>query len=63
MLRQLLVKPKDPMSKENMVGPVYKIECEEFEATYIGETERSLKSRFNEHRRPSSTTSEVSKAV
>ena len=59
MLRQLLVKLKDPVSKENVVGPVYKIKCEECEVTYIGEMERSLKSRFNEHRRPSSTTSEV----
>ena len=32
-------------------------QCEEF---YIGETERSLKARFLEHRRPSSTSSEVS---
>ena len=24
-LRQLLVKPKDPVNKENVVGPVYKI--------------------------------------
>ncbi len=29
-------------------------------ASFIGETERSLKSRFMEHRRPSSTTSEMS---
>ena len=45
------------------VGPVYKIKCEECEAMYIGETERSLKARFSEHRRPSSTTSEVAKHV
>ena len=51
------------MSKENVVGPVYKIKCEECEATYIGEMERSLKSKFNEQRRPSSTTSEVSKHI
>ena len=62
-LRQLLVKPKDPVSKANVVEPVYKIKSEECEATYIGKTERSLKSRFNEHRRPSSTTSEVSKHI
>ena len=63
-LRQLLVKPKDPVSKENVVGPVYaKIKCEKCEVTYVRETERSLKSRFNEHRRPSSTTSEVSKHI
>ena len=31
--------------------------------TYIGETERSLKARFGEHRRQSSTTSEVLKHI
>ena len=62
-LRQLLVKPKDPVDKENVVGPVYKIKCEECEATHAGETERSLKARFSEHRRPSSTTSEVAKHI
>ena len=62
-LRQLLVKPKDPVDKENVVGPVYKIKCEECEATYVGETERSLKSRFNEHRRPNSSTSKVAKHI
>ena len=55
--------PKDPIDKENVVGPVYKIKCEECEATYIGETERSLKARFGEHRRPSSTTAEVAKHI
>ncbi|KAI8490958.1 hypothetical protein Bbelb_313770 [Branchiostoma belcheri] len=34
--------------------------CQE---TYIGETERSLKTRFLEHRRPSSNTSEVSQHI
>ena len=51
------------MGKDIVVGPVYKINCEECEAAYIGETERSLKARFGEHRRPSSTTSEVSKHI
>ena len=46
---------------DKVVGPVYEIKCENCEASYVGETERSLKSRFAEHRRPSSTTSEVSK--
>ena len=27
-----------------------------YDAVYVGETERSLKIRFSEHRRPSSTT-------
>ena len=62
-LPQLLVKSKDPIDKENVVGHVYKIKCEECEATYIGETERSLKARFGEHWRPSSTTLEVAKHI
>ena len=62
-LRQLLVHPKDPVGKDKVVGPVYKISCEECDATYVGETERSLKAKFGEHRRPSSTTSEVSKHI
>ena len=62
-LRQLLVRPKDPIEKEKVVGPVYKITCEDCEASYVGETERSLKARFSEHRRPSSVNSEVSKHI
>ena len=30
---------------------------------HVGETERSLKARFGEHRRPSSTMSEVSNQI
>ena len=62
-LRQLLVHLKDPVGKEKVVGPVYKISCEDCEATYVGETEHSLKAKFGEHRRQSSTTSEVSKHI
>ena len=62
-LRQLLVRPKDPVGKDKIVGPVYHISCEDCDASYVGETERSLKARFGEHRRPSSTTSEVSKHI
>ena len=62
-LCQLLAHPKDPVGKDKVVGPVYKISCDEYEATYVGETERSLKARFGEHRRPSSTTSEVLKHI
>ncbi len=49
-LKQLLVQPKDKILKERVVGPVYYIPCDTCEASYIGETERSLKSRFVEHR-------------
>ena len=58
-----MVKPKDPVSKENVVGPVYKIKCEKCEATYVGETERSLKARFSEHRRRSSTNLQIAKHI
>ena len=66
-LRQFLVAPKDK-SEKDITGPIYSIHCRgqtnrgqcEF---YIGETERSLKARFLEHRRPSSTSSEVSQHI
>ena len=41
-------------------GQTTRGKCKEF---YIGETERSLKPRFLEHKRPSSTSSEVSKHI
>ena len=65
-LRQLLVSPKDKTEHKDTVGPVYLIPCQDHtrkgpcSESYIGETERSLKTRFLEHRRPSSTSSEVS---
>ncbi|MCG8430833.1 MAG: hypothetical protein MJA29_06655, partial [Candidatus Omnitrophica bacterium] len=62
-LRQLLVRPKDKLDKHQVTGPVYHIPCEDCPASYVGETERSLKARFMEHRRPSSTTSEVSRHI
>ena len=62
-LRQILCSPKDKTKKEQVTGPIYHIQCEESNcsAVYIGETERTLKTRFQEHKRPSNTTSEVSK--
>ncbi|XP_064635226.1 uncharacterized protein LOC135492606 [Lineus longissimus] len=62
-LRQLLVRPKDKLDKHQVTGPVYHIPCGDCPASYVGETERSLKARFLEHRRPSSTTSEVSRHI
>ncbi len=55
-IKQLLVRPKDKILKEWVVGPVYHIQCDTCEVSYIGETEGSLKSRFMKQRRPSSTT-------
>ena len=68
-LRQILVAPKDKLEKKDQTGVVYFISCQgstsrgQCEETYIGETERSLKTRFMEHRRPSTTTSEVSQHI
>jgi hypothetical protein len=65
-IRNMLVSPKDKIKKEDITGAVYLIpcgipDCSEF---YIGETERSLWTRFLEHRRPSSVaTSEVSEHI
>ena len=57
-LRSLLPLPKDKSDKGNITGPIYFIPCagsdhpcSEF---YIGETDRSLWTRFSEHKRPSS---------
>ena len=62
-LRQQSVHTKDPISKTRVTGPVYHIPCSSCEADYVGETERSLKATFDEHRRPSSSTSEVSRHI
>ena len=63
MLRQILVWPKDKVIKERVVCPVYHISCDNCDESYIGETGRSLVSRFMEHRRPRSVNSEVSRHV
>ena len=64
-LRQMLCAPKDPAKKEETAGVIYRVDCEgdgeeKCESFYIGETGRTLKARAAEHRRPSTTTSEVS---
>ena len=65
-LRQALVEPRDKFEPKDVTGVVYCIPCqgtssrglcEEF---YIGETERTLKPKFLEYKRPSTTGSEVS---
>ena len=68
-LRQLLVSPKDKTEKKDTAGPIYYIRCQgqtqrsQCTESYINETERSLKTRFLEHRSPSSTSSEVSQHI
>ena len=60
-LRSILVHPKDKSEKGDITGSVYHIPCEgsaqDCQSFYIGETERSLWTRFLEHKRPSSVNS------
>ena len=49
-LRQLLVHPKDKEEDLNKAGVVYKVDCKECDASYIGQTGRHLKERIKEHR-------------
>ncbi|XP_078599380.1 uncharacterized protein LOC144874745 [Branchiostoma floridae x Branchiostoma japonicum] len=68
-LRNILVAPKDKTPKEQKCGVICHIKCQgqnirgPCTETYIGETERSLKTRFLEHKRKSSKTSEVSQHI
>ena len=53
-IRSRLVHPKDKLDRLEQAGVVYKIKCNDCPETYVGETERRLQQRFNEHRRASS---------
>ena len=64
-LRQQLSFLKDPQKQEDTCGPIYRVTCQGADcgSSYVGETERTLKSRFVEHLRPSSASSEVSQHI
>ena len=48
-IRQQLVRPKDKLDKNKKCGTIYQVDCEQCEATYIGETARALGTRIKEH--------------
>ena len=50
-LRQLLTNIKDRHESRNRQGAVYKINCSDCHASYIGETGRNLTTRLTEHKR------------
>ena len=50
-LRQLLTYVKDKDEPRNGQGAVYKINCSDCHASYIGETGRNLTTRLTEHKR------------
>ena len=62
-IRQALVSVKDKSSIENRSGVVYYVNCNECKQDYVGETARTLKYRFAEHRRPSNKKSPVQKHI
>ncbi|XP_029674258.1 uncharacterized protein LOC115242254 [Formica exsecta] len=41
---------KDPLQRQSRMNIVYKISCKDCDASYVGQTGRSLKTRINEHR-------------
>ena len=53
-LKSKLVHPKDKIKKEENSGVVYHIQCDNSDATYVGETKRTLQKRVSEHHRSSS---------
>ena len=50
-LRQLLVRPKDPIPPDSRKGVVYKIRCKDCSQSYIGQTGRTLSCCLKEHKR------------
>ena len=50
-LCQLLTNVKDKDEPKNRQGAVYKINCSDCHASYIGETDRNLTTRLTEHKR------------
>ena len=53
-IRSVLVAPKDKDNPQDKCGVLYQLTCHDFEASYIGETERALKQRLKEHQKDSS---------
>ncbi|CAH1257980.1 Hypp1940 [Branchiostoma lanceolatum] len=58
-IRRNLVAPKDKIKKPERSGTVYHIPCADCPATYVGESERPLSARLQEHKRASYVSSPV----
>ena len=48
-LWQLLIYPNDKVDKGKVGGTVDYIQCEDYDALYLGKTEQSLKTHFQEN--------------
>ena len=53
-IRSQLVTPKDKTSKLDKAGIIYRIDCQDCNQHYVGETERPLQKRLTEHKKDSS---------
>ena len=49
-IRNIVVHPKDKLSKEKQTGIIYQVPCGNCKQVYIGETGRSLEKRISEHK-------------
>jgi len=52
-LKAQLVHPKDPVDIARKCGVVYQLNCNDCDATYVGETIRSFGTRLKEHKKTS----------
>ena len=50
-LRQKLVRLKDPLSTSELSDCVYRLQCADCEACYVGQTARQLDTRMKKHER------------
>ena len=50
-LKNILTHVKDPVPPEEKTGVVYKVPCSDCQATYVGQTGRTLLHRIKEHKR------------
>ena len=48
-LRKILPSPKDPISTEKKHNIIYKLDCKDCDAVYIGESKRAYQTRIGEH--------------
>jgi len=48
-LQKYIKTGKDKLNPDSCCGVVYKINCHDCEASYVGQTKRSLKTRVKEH--------------
>ena len=46
---KLIIKGKDNLPKYDRINLVYKIECDNYSAVYVGQTKRKISSRIREH--------------